>query len=48
VAYHPSTGRVAAAGFAGEVRVWNAEDGKDIAAFVAAPGYSPTPVAAAK
>jgi WD40 repeat protein len=51
VAYHPGTGRVAAGSFSGEVRVWNAEDGAAIAAFVAAPGYvapAAAPVAAAK
>lgn len=39
VAYHPGTGRVAAGSFAGEVRIWNAEDGAAVATFVAAPGY---------
>jgi mono/diheme cytochrome c family protein len=47
VAYHPATGRLAAGSFAGEVRVWNAEDGAQVAAFIAAPGYTPpSPVAA--
>jgi hypothetical protein len=45
VAFHPATGRVAAGNFAGEVRVWNAEDGAPVATFVAAPGFS-APVAA--
>lgn len=43
--FHPGTGRIAAATFGGEVRVWNAEDGAQITNFVAAPGYHP-PVAA--
>ncbi len=45
VDFHPGTGRIAAGNFAGEVRVWNAEDGTLISAFVAAPGYN-SPVAA--
>jgi WD40 repeat protein len=47
VAFHPGTGRLAAGTFAGDVRVWNAEDGAEIAHFIAAPGYTPpSPVAA--
>ena len=47
VAYHPVTGRLAASTFAGEVRVWNAEDGAEVSTFIAAPGYTPpSPVAA--
>ncbi len=42
VAFHPASGRVAAGSFAGEVRVWNAEDGALVTSFVAAPGYTPT------
>jgi WD40 repeat protein len=38
VAYHDGTKRVAAGGFNGEVRVWNAADGAAITTFVAAPG----------
>lgn len=45
VTFHPATGRVAAGNFAGEVRVWNAEDGAPVSTFVAAPGFS-APVAA--
>ena len=37
-AYHDATKRIAAGGFNGEVRVWNAADGNPIATFVAAPG----------
>lgn len=43
--FHPGTGRLAAGNFAGEVRIWNAEDGAQVSSFVAAPGYS-APVAA--
>jgi WD40 repeat protein len=39
VGYSPSTKRVAAGGFDGSVRVWNAEDGKLVTTFFAAPGY---------
>lgn len=38
VAFHDGTKRVAAGGFNGEVRVWNAADGAAITTFVAAPG----------
>jgi len=48
VAFHPATGRVAASTFAGEVRVWNAEEGSAVTAFVAAPGYQPAEPVAAK
>jgi len=40
-AFHPETKRVAAGTFDGQVFVWNAEDGSQIAAFYAAPGFSP-------
>jgi len=43
--FHAGTGRIAAATFGGEVRVWNAEDGAQVTSFIAAPGYNP-PVAA--
>ena len=39
VAYHAGTQRVASGGFDGRVRIWNAEDAKEIVAFAAAPGY---------
>ncbi|MDA1053945.1 MAG: hypothetical protein O3C40_26135 [Planctomycetota bacterium] len=39
VAYHAETKRVASGGFDGNVRIWNAEDGAEIASFFAAPGY---------
>ncbi len=40
IAFHPASGRVAAGSFAGEIRIWNAEDGATITTFIAAPGYS--------
>lgn len=39
VAYHAETKRVASGGFDGNVRIWNAEDGTEVASFFAAPGY---------
>lgn len=38
-AYHDGTKRLATGTFDGEVRVWNAEDGKVVTTFHAAPGY---------
>jgi hypothetical protein len=40
VAYHHGTKRIAAGGYDGRVIVWNAENGKPLAQFIAAPGYS--------
>jgi len=40
VAYHDGTKRVAAGGFKGEIRVWNAADGAAIKNFLAAPGLA--------
>jgi WD40 repeat protein len=40
VTYHAGTKRVAAGGYDGRVIIWNAEDGKPVTQFVAAPGYS--------
>ncbi|MEK6239681.1 MAG: hypothetical protein N2C14_33595, partial [Planctomycetales bacterium] len=37
-AFSPSTSRLAAGGFDGEVRVWNTEDGMQTLTFIAAPG----------
>jgi mono/diheme cytochrome c family protein len=53
VAYNAATQRVAGGSLSGEVRIWNAEDGAQIASFIAAPGYVPPaapapPAAAAK
>ena len=39
VAFHEATKRVASGGFDGEIRIWDAEDGSQVAAFYAAPGY---------
>lgn len=47
MAYHAGTKRVASGSHDGEVRIWNAEDGKELLKFIAAPGYKPQ-VAAAK
>jgi WD40 repeat protein len=41
VAFHPATKRVASGGFDGNVKVWNADDGNLVVAFIAAPGYQP-------
>lgn len=40
-AFHGATKRIASGGFDGQVHVWNAEDGKPVIKFVAAPGYQP-------
>lgn len=40
-AYHAGTKRVAGGSFDGEVKIWNAEDGKDVISFLAAPGFKP-------
>jgi WD40 repeat protein len=40
-ALHNGTKRVAGGAFDGEVLVWNAEDGKVVTQFLAAPGYIP-------
>lgn len=40
-AFHAATKRVAAGAFDGQVLVWNAEDGKQVSAFMAAPGLVP-------
>lgn len=38
---HDGTKRIAAGAFDGSVLVWNAEDGKLVTQFIAAPGYTP-------
>ena len=40
-AFHAATKRVAGGGFDGQVKIWNADDGKELASFFAAPGYTP-------
>lgn len=47
VDFHAGTKKVASGSHDGEVRIWNAEDGKELLKFIAAPGYKPQ-VAAAK
>jgi WD40 repeat protein len=39
LAFCPATNRLATGSFDGEVRVWNAADGKGLVTFLAAPGY---------
>lgn len=41
LAYNEATQRLATGSFDGEVRVWNLADGKQVAAFKAAPGFPP-------
>ena len=40
VAFNAPTKRVAAGSYTGEVRLWNAEDGKEVKLIIAAPGYT--------
>lgn len=40
-AFHGETKRIASGGFDGQIHIWNAEDGKPVVNFVAAPGYKP-------
>ncbi len=40
VAAHPATKRVASGGYDGQIVVWNLEDGKPVATFLAAPNYT--------
>ena len=39
-AFHADSKRVASGGFNGDIQIWNAEDGKSVVSFVAAPGIS--------
>lgn len=41
VAFHEATKRVASGAFDGEVKIWNADDGKPLVTILAAPGYTP-------
>ncbi|MDA0835740.1 MAG: hypothetical protein O2955_15630 [Planctomycetota bacterium] len=41
IAYNPATKMLAAGSFSGQIKVWNEEDGAEIATFFAAPGYVP-------
>lgn len=41
IAYDANSKRVASGSHDGEVRIWNAEDGKELLKFTAAPGYKP-------
>lgn len=41
VAFHEATKRVASGAFDGEVKIWNADDGKALITILAAPGYTP-------
>jgi Planctomycete cytochrome C/WD domain, G-beta repeat len=47
VAFHPGTKKLATGSYDGEVRIWNADDGKGLITFVAAPGYKAAEATAA-
>lgn len=46
VAYHSGTKRLASGAHDGEVKIWNADDGKELVKFIAAPGLAQPVVAA--
>jgi WD40 repeat protein len=48
VAFNPATKKLATGSWDGEIRVWNAEDAKELVKFVAAPGFKPAAQTAAK
>ena len=48
LAYHDGSKRLATGSYDGEVKVWNTDDGKAVASFKAAPGYTPPEATAAK
>jgi len=41
VSYHAGSNKVASGSYDGEIRIWNAADGKLLTSFFAAPGYGP-------
>ncbi|HEX4129756.1 MAG TPA: c-type cytochrome domain-containing protein [Pirellulales bacterium] len=41
LAFHAASHRLASGSYDGEVRIWNADDGKQLLVFRAAPGYEP-------
>jgi WD40 repeat protein len=41
LAFHAGSGRLAAAGYAGQVQLWKVEDGAPLTAITAAPGWAP-------
>jgi WD40 repeat protein len=47
VAFNAATKKLATGSWDGEIRIWNAEDAKGLANFIAAPGYQAPPAAAA-
>jgi hypothetical protein len=46
VAYHAGTKKIASGAHDGEVKIWNADDGKELVKFIAAPGLAQPVVAA--
>ncbi len=48
VAFNPATKKLATGSWDGEIRVWNAEDAKELVKFTAAPGFKPAAQTAAK
>lgn len=46
VAYNPATKKLASGSHDGEVKIWNADDGKELVKFIAAPGLAQPVVAA--
>ena len=48
VAFNPATKKLATGSWDGEIRIWNAEDAKELVKFVAAPGFKPAAQTAAK